>query len=210
MGNKLLLLTMLSCLILSSMCWWEQGHILVAQIAKDQLMKTNNTHAYDKIEELIKAFVGLTDGNSDTFIEASVWADDVKEYGVKMFDQYHFTNVAYDPEYMFKGMNQVQTDINSINTMGWAYTTLKANKDGISFQRAFMARYLLHVAGDIHQPLHSVNMFDSKHKTGDLGGNLIKIITTESTNSTHLNLHAYMDSMAGLQSYTERLPRPLN
>jgi len=71
-----------------------------------------------------------------------------------------------------------------------------------------MARYLLHLAGDVHQPLHSVNMFNSKHKTGDLGGNLVQIITTPSTNSTKINLHAYMDSMAGLQSFTERMSRP--
>jgi len=97
-----------------------------------------------------------------------------------------------------------------MNTLGWVEAVLKANPGGISFERAFMARYLLHLVGDVHQPLHSVNMFNSKHKTGDLGGNLVKIITTASTNSTSINLHAYMDSMAGQQSYTERLARPLN
>ena len=127
-----------------------------------------------------------------------------------MFDEYHFTNVVYDPENMFKSMTQFQQDINAMNTLGWAENVLKTNKDGISFERAFMARYLLHVVGDVHQPLHSVNMFNSKHKTGDLGGNLVKIITTPSTNSTSINLHAYMDSMAGQQSYTVRLQRPLN
>ncbi len=73
-----------------------------------------------------------------------------------------------------------------------------------------MARYLLHIVGDVHQPLHSVLMYNSKHKTGDMGGNLVKIITTASTNSTNINLHAYMDSMAGLQSFTERMARPLD
>jgi hypothetical protein len=53
-------------------------------------------------------------------------------------------------------------------------------------------------------------MFNSKHKTGDYGGNLVKIITTPSSNSTSTNLHAYMDSMAGQQSLSERLQRPLN
>lgn len=111
---------------------------------------------------------------------------------------------------MFKGMTQFQQDINSMNTLGWADTVLKTNKDGISFERAFMARYLLHVVGDVHQPLHSVLMYNSKHKGGDAGGNLIRITTTASSNSTNTNLHAYMDSMAGLQSLTERLSRPLD
>lgn len=99
-------------------------------------------------------------------------------------------------------MTDLQMDINSMNTLGWTEAVLKANRDTVSFERAFMARYLLHLVGDVHQPLHSVNGFSLAHKTGDLGGNLIKIITTASTNSTSLNLHAYMDSMAGLQSFT--------
>lgn len=99
-------------------------------------------------------------------------------------------------------MTQLQEDINAMNVLGWTETVLKANRDGVTFERAFMARYLLHLVGDSHQPLHSVNMFNSKHKTGDLGGNLVHIITTPSTNSTNINLHAYMDSMAGLQSFT--------
>lgn len=111
---------------------------------------------------------------------------------------------------MFKGMTQFQQDINSLNTLGWVDTVLRANKDGISFERAFMARYLLHVVGDVHQPLHSVLMYNSKHKTGDAGGNFIKITTTASSNSTSTNLHAYMDSMGALQSLSERLARPLD
>lgn len=208
--RNLFLITLLALLATTSVCWWELGHILVAQVAKDRLVQLGKTSALDKFTQLITALNNLTDGKSQTFIEAAVWADDIKSYGVKMFDEYHFTNVVYDPEFMFKGMTQFQTDINSMNTLGWAESVLKANKDGISFEKAFMARYLLHVVGDVHQPLHSVNMFNSKHKTGDLGGNLVHIITTASTNNTNLNLHAYMDSMAGLQSFTERLSRPLN
>lgn len=36
-----------------------------------------------------------------------------------------------------------------------------------------MARYLLHLAGDIHQPLHSVSMYNSTHKKGDMGGTFL-------------------------------------
>ena len=44
-----------------------------------------------------------------------------------------------------------------------------------------MARYLLHVVGDIHQPLHSTNYFNGTFKTGDLGGNLIKMTLPNGT-----------------------------
>ena len=57
-------------------------------------------------------------------------------------------------------MTDVQIDSNSVNIVGWAMTVLKTNKQGISFERAFMARYLLHLVGDMHQPLHNTNMFN--------------------------------------------------
>lgn len=63
-----------------------------------------------------------------------------------------------------------------------------------------MARYLIHLAGDVHQPLHSVLMFNSLHKTGDAGG-ISKFSLGNNVNITlrdgkKTNLHSYMDSMA--------------
>lgn len=90
-------------------------------------------------------------------------------------------------------MTQAQIDVNSINTLGWCLKVLQTNKEGITFERAFMARFLLHLVGDIHQPLHNTNMFNGTFKTGDLGGNSVKI-HTKTNYST--NLHAYLDAMA--------------
>lgn len=67
-------------------------------------------------------------------------------------------------------MSDLQKDVNSVNIVGSCLTVLKTNKHGITFERAFMARYLSHVVGDIHQPLHSTNMFNKTLPKGDLGG----------------------------------------
>ena len=102
---------------------------------------------------------------------------------------------------MFKNMSDLQRDINSVNILGWAMTVLRTNKHGITFERAFMARYLLHLLGDIHQPLHNTNMFTHNFTTGDLGGikvyNIGNKINITLSNGTVMNLHGYMDSMAG-------------
>ena len=71
---------------------------------------------------------------------------------------------------MFISMTEPQKDVNSINVASSCVSVLKTNKDAITFERAFMARYLLHLVGDIHQPLHSVTMYNSSFKKGDLGG----------------------------------------
>jgi hypothetical protein len=71
---------------------------------------------------------------------------------------------------MFASMSDPQKDVNSINVASSCMSVLKTDKEGITFERAFMARYLLHLVGDIHQPLHSTAMFNSTYKKGDLGG----------------------------------------
>lgn len=76
---------------------------------------------------------------------------------------------------MFAAMTEVQKDVNSINVASSCMSVLKTNKEGITFERAFMARYLLHLVGDIHQPLHSVTMYNSTNKKGDYGGKHILI-----------------------------------
>ncbi len=68
-----------------------------------------------------------------------------------------------------------------------------------------MARYLVHVLGDIHQPLHASSLFDNeKFKNGDMGGNLFLIKFKDGIE----NLHKLFDS--GIGYYSKSLNRPLN
>lgn len=70
-------------------------------------------------------------------------------------------------------MDQQDKDINIVNTIGWALSILKKNKDFVSFDRAFMARFLLSAVGDIHQPLNTIQMYNTSKAllNGDKGGN---------------------------------------
>ena len=54
-----------------------------------------------------------------------------------------------------------------------------------------MLMYLIHLIGDIHQPLHNASLVDEKHPKGNLGGNDFLI---ETTNSQIKNLHSYWDA----------------
>lgn len=56
-----------------------------------------------------------------------------------------------------------------------AAKVLQTNLYKHTAERALFARYLIHVVGDIHQPLHSISYFNSTYKSGDRGGNLIKV-----------------------------------
>lgn len=92
--------------------------------------------------------------------------------------------------------------------MDEAVKVLKTNMKQNSAERAVFARYLLHVAGDIHQPLHSVGLFNETFPNGDLGGNRIKITLLNST--SNFNFHSFWDSGALLvQNDSYVFPRPL-
>ena len=166
-------LAILCICLVSVSAWWDIGHMTVAQIAVNRMQDLGHQDALDKFTKLIEGFSNLTDGRSNSFVEASVWPDDIKEFNATYFDDYHFTDVVYDPQNMFASMTQFQKDVNSINTYKSAQSVLKTNKEGVTFERCFMARYLLHLAGDIHQPLHSVTMYNHTFNStkGDLGGN---------------------------------------
>lgn len=84
---------LVSFLILISNAWWDKGHMLVSQIAYNHLTQTNRIDARDQFDKLITAFNPFTDGKTQDFVEAAVWADDIKTYGANFFDSYHFINM---------------------------------------------------------------------------------------------------------------------
>jgi hypothetical protein len=95
---KLNTLLLLCSLLLLTQAWWDKGHMLVSQIAYNHLTSTNRIPLRDKFQQLIVALNPFTDGRSNSFAEAAVWADDIKEYGATIFDNYHFTNMYYQDD----------------------------------------------------------------------------------------------------------------
>ena len=77
--------------------------------------------------------------------------------------------------------------------MHQARTVLKYNVLKQTAERALFARYTVHLVGDIHQPLHSVALYNSTYPKGDLGGNLLKI---KMLNGTLMNFHSFWDAGA--------------
>lgn len=55
-------------LCVSVSCWWEVGHMVVAQIAEKSLNLLGENVALAKFTTLVKAFENLTDGRSNTFV----------------------------------------------------------------------------------------------------------------------------------------------
>lgn len=106
-------------------------------------------------------------------------------------------------------INYTEAAVNSIEIMKVAAKTLRANLMRNSAERALFARYVVHLAGDIHQPLHSVALFNLTYPKGDVGGNLLKITLKNGTANS--NFHSYWDAGAYiLQNDSWAIVRPMN
>src|SRR5499433_1176253 len=60
-------------------------------------------------------------------------------------------------------------------------------------RKAIALAWLFHLVGDIHQPLHAVQLFTTDYPNGDRGGNQICVRVTQA--GQPMNLHRFWDGV---------------
>lgn len=184
------------CLLTAPVFAWNAvGHKLIAQIAYNHLSpetrnKANHlNHALDIVYPV------------QSFVNASVWLDTIRYQDIKWYDRIHYVNWPFSRD------NTPLPPIESVNAI-WAMenalATLKS-KYAQPFDKGLALRVLIHVTGDIHQPLHATTMASAEHPKGDAGGNLYLIQGGKSGK----NLHAYWDNGGGFLVLQDKSRRAL-
>ncbi|WP_027162792.1 S1/P1 nuclease [Mesorhizobium sp. WSM1293] len=205
-------------LILSSapaLAWWDGGHMQVAAVAYSKL----TPRAKAKVDALIKLnpdYPGWIAGVPDdkkaqyAFVHAAVWADDIKDsahgytkdddtptaqnigYADKNMHRYwHFKDIRFSTDgTQFSDANP----INAVSQMKLFIAALPATSAATDDIRSYDMVWLLHLIGDIHQPLHATERISAINTDGDRGGNEVNV--TPATGET-IDLHAYWDRMFG-------------
>jgi len=201
------LLFTLVLLVSSTRAWWDLGHMLVAEIAHQQLTANETALVNDVLSDWSTDFPGASD-----LVSIAVWPDMIKCRSVSPFcrkprpdalefaSNWHFDDQPYNPD------NLTLTDIETQMWQGqpsasWLLTDAMGTfgESQTRFGFNLMLRFLVHILGDIHQPLHVVSgYFNDKRfghlPRGDRGGNLIIV----DTDAGFTNLHAFWDGAAGL------------
>lgn len=109
---------------------------------------------------------------------------------------------------VFPIINFTETAVNSIEMVNQAIKVISSNTHRNTAERALFARYLVHVVGDMHQPLHSVALFNATYPTGDAGGNFFKVKMPDGSTQ---NFHSFWDAGGfKIQNDSWVLTRPLN
>lgn len=151
--------------------WGKIGHRVVGEIAENNLTEG----VREKVRDLL-------DGQS--LANASTWADEMRSN--PKFDKYsswHYINLPIDKEYdeIPSSANNVITQINK------AIEVLKSPLASREVKQ-FYLKYLIHMVGDLHQPLHT-GRFE------DYGGSKIKVkFKGRKAEETNTNLHVLWDS----------------
>jgi len=150
--------------------WGKTGHRVTAQIAEHYL----NEPANNAIQEIL---------GHESLAESSTWADFMRQnpdpFWQKEAGPYHYVTIPEGSTYKKTGAPEQGDAITALEK----FSAQLKNPETSLKQRQLALRFIVHVIGDLHQPLHVGNGTDQ-------GGNAVRI----SFFGELTNLHAIWDS----------------
>jgi hypothetical protein len=166
----------------SGYAWNAAGHKLVAQIAYDNLTPA--------AKHRCSTLFNLPDKSLEPyFIKSSVWLDEIRKSKTHQFDTLHYIDIPFSKD---KSKLPPIKPRNALWAIKQAILVLSSNKSSTASKTLYL-KILIHVVGDIHQPLHAATKVSRRLPKGDLGGNLYLL----SKSPVGKNLHQYWDKGAG-------------
>jgi hypothetical protein len=181
--KKLFLSGILFCFAIPSMAWGPTGHRIVGEIAESYLTP--------KAKMAIAEILG-----TESLAMASNWADFIKsDSSFNYLSAWHYINRKAGLNYNeFKISLQQDTATDAYTKLNFIIKELK-NKQLAKDKKIMYLRLLIHIVGDIHQPLHAGH-------AEDLGGNRVKVTWFNDPTNLH---SVWDDKLVEFQklSYTE-------
>jgi S1/P1 Nuclease len=205
------------------MAWHNAGHLTTATIAYLSL----TTEARSRVDAILRQHpdfsrlsAGLNEEASDfgvvVFMRAAIWPDLIRR-DPRFFDD---TRGGVEPTPSLPGFPDMKVH------KPWHFIDQPFSTDGtpteppavpnaltqiLEFQsalgdstvaenvQAYDLSWLLHLVGDIHQPLHCASRFSAMHDEGDRGGNSFLLGSTEN------DMHTFWDGVIGEEDDPQRI-----
>lgn len=182
--RRIAAILLLNFVTASANAWNAMGHELVAQIAYDNLTPEAKKLCNQYNNSLNRSYP------AGGFVHSAIWLDMLRFKDVHWFDKMHYIDIPYSND---GSLLPTVEPVNALWAISQAVTVLSSNKASKA-DKGLSLRILIHIIGDIHQPLHTTALTNQQYKTGDLGGNLYPL----GPNPIASNLHAYWDNGAGI------------
>ena len=202
--------SLICCVSTAAFGWNATGHEAVAQVALDQLTQPQR----DKLVDMLKAHVRYDkdllysmkpdeDPKLTAVLQAATWPDFVKSPGnplnrTENHGQWHYVDYPYDrdgktgpePVEKWDGTSDPANLLQAMQKMDAELSNPATPAD----RKAIDLCWVLHLVGDIHQPLHAVSFYSNTYPDGDKGGNSIHVSTGSNPD---MPLHAVWDNLEG-------------
>lgn len=168
------------------MAWTRPGHMVTAAIAFDDLEATDPA-IIDRVAELLDSHPDrgpfeVAEDRSEgreralrLMMECARWPDDAR---LTVYDQPSW-HVQLRPVVRAEDPPPVPPDDRLLMDGVEAFALnarVVANPDATAAQRAVALCWVMHLAGDVHQPLHTAQLFSSAYPEGDRAGGLQFVI----------------------------------
>jgi len=207
--------------------WSGPGHAAVATIAYRELTGAPNlrSHLVELLESHPKfgawkkefdakkaSLPPSIDFGSFLFVRASTWPDEIRGTKVaklRRFDHpnWHFVDFPLHPPTFATGPGPSPDD-DVLFGIGESLTTL-GDESAAPVDRAAALSWLIHLVGDVHQPLHCATLITAKFEApdGDRGGNAFLVFqnAAQKAEGKKTKLHAFWDGRLG----TDFVPDPI-
>ncbi len=189
--------------------WNRTGHWITAVTAYDALRR-NDPATLAEALELLKQHPAAEDWIAWTaefpdmepglvlFMQAATFPDDARRGKYEAFDRpdWHYINYAIEPR-------KTSTEIASSRALtGRLPEALAENlalfhdRSRPAPERAVALSWVLHLVGDLHQPLHTTGLVNADFPAGDRGGNDVFVRDPQRPDLA-LRLHALWDDALG-------------
>lgn len=209
-------LAMLALSCSSARAWWDMGHMTVAAVAYERLTPAARARTSSLLrlnpdfENWVRG-VAAEEQDRAAFIHAATWADDIKRRsaytrGSIAQDRADATaNIGYADHLVHDYWHYVDLPFSLDGTPGEPPQTPNALTQIQAFRRALASGasddvksydlvWLLHLVGDVHQPLHATSRFSRGAPGGDRGGNKETVCLAFTCGA---KLHAFWDGLLG-------------
>jgi hypothetical protein len=176
--------------------WDNGGHLLVADIAAQRL----NPAAKAELQRLAAQLPHS--GEPYNSITIACWMDDIRsdkavpDYG--RYKSWHYIDLPIDPRDPMPSLEPGDDNAehgNVVQALKRAVVVLKGGADPYIKDKATACAIVMHLVGDIHQPLHCATKYFFSHDKlrNDKGGNE-EFVVNASEPGRPLNLHFFWDA----------------
>jgi hypothetical protein len=185
----------------SLLAWNEKGHLAIARLAWLKLSPAERAacaeilKGHPHYQEYLTADKPEAISTEEwAFMRAAYWPDWVRSNHSEEFNRptWHYVTAAYVPPYSkLRASDLPGQEPNVVTQIPASQEKLRC---GTPAERAIYLCWLLHLVGDIHQPLHCASQLCEQFPNGDQGGNLAIV---QIGDAMPVRLHFAWDSMLG-------------